>query len=125
MTADSRLRAWARLRCVAGALLLGPLLGLLLGVSAAGAPRGGGPRDGVTLRLPDGRLLRGTRLRRKRRVVVLETAFGPLVVPRSRLEAPAEGEAPASTDEVPAEARETRSKWFVIESDLSTLRVLG
>lgn len=101
------------------------LLGLLFALPVASA------EPEAVLRLPDGREVHGTSLKREKAHVVLETVFGPLRVPKALLKkrprtTPDEPETPhtAPAPETPPEdLRETRSTWFVIESDLVTSRV--
>jgi tetratricopeptide (TPR) repeat protein len=94
--------------------VLGVVLAAALCATAGAAP--------ATVTLTDGRVLRGRNLTTGNERLVLDTAFGPLTIPRSAVG----GDERRTTDAPPqrprGSRRETKTKWFVIESDLSDAR---
>jgi tetratricopeptide (TPR) repeat protein len=76
----------------------------------------------TTLTLADGRVLRGRGVTTGNDRLVLDTAFGPLTVPRSALGGDDRKTADAPAARPRGSRRETRTKWFVVESDLSDAR---
>ncbi len=78
------------------------------------------------LEIPDGRVIRGTKLRKEKDAVVLETVFGPLRVPNALLQPPKPDPQAAPTNPndnaLPDAPRVTTSRWIKLESDLSLAR---
>ena len=70
-----------------------------------------------TLQLDDGRVLFGRRVRRGQKTVVLETDFGPLTIPAGRLAASG-----TVTRKPPPSRRAIKTRWLLIECDLSEAR---
>ena len=70
-----------------------------------------------SVQLDDGRVLHGKRVRRGQKTVVLETDFGPLSIPKERL-----AERGTVTRKPPPKRRTIKTRWLLIECDLSEAR---
>jgi len=76
----------------------------------------------VVVKLADGRRIPGNELRTgPGKDQTLDTVFGPLVIPRSSLRDGTTREAP-EIERPPEQRRVTKSRWFVIENDLTDSR---
>jgi tetratricopeptide (TPR) repeat protein len=90
------------------------LVAALLAVTAGAA--------GTTVVLTDGRVLRARSVTTTADRLVLETAFGALPVPRSAVSGSERKTTDAAPESHRGKRRETKTKWFVIESDLTDAR---
>ncbi|MHC4819719.1 MAG: tetratricopeptide repeat protein, partial [Planctomycetota bacterium] len=70
-----------------------------------------------SIQLDDGRVLHGKRVHRGQKIVVLETDFGPLSIPKERL-----GVSGTVVRKPPPKRREIKTRWLLIECDLSEAR---
>ncbi|MHC4817704.1 MAG: hypothetical protein ACYTF8_06590, partial [Planctomycetota bacterium] len=67
-----------------------------------------------SLQLDDGRVIVGKRVQRGQKIVILETDFGPLKIPKERL-----AETGTVTRKPPPKRRAIQTRWLLIECDLS------
>jgi tetratricopeptide (TPR) repeat protein len=70
-----------------------------------------------SLQLDDGRVIVGKRVQRGQKIVILETDFGPLKIPKERL-----AETGTVTRKPPPKRRAIQTRWLLIECDLSEAR---